>query len=120
MVLPQDSMGLEPSFQDQRSGGIVATHGSNGINGYPSTQGRTYVLDPAAKRRPLSIDGRKGPSQNDLEGMLSSALLDADKEFGLVLHEVDEILKALKSETPDEQTLRVAAHPAVWGAVKRV
>lgn len=52
--------------------------------------------------------------------MLSSALLAADKEFGHVLHEVDEISKALKSEAPDAQTLRVAMHPAVWGAVKQV
>ena len=35
------------------------------------------------------------------------------------LQEVDEISKLLKSDRPDTQTLRVAAHPAVWCAVKQ-
>lgn len=98
----------------------MATNGSKGNNGHHSNQLRPFVLDPAANRRPLSMDGRKGLSQKDLEGMLSSALLAADKEFGHVLHEVDEISKALKSQSPDAKTLRVAMHPAVWGAVRQV
>ena len=98
----------------------MATHSSKGNNGYHTNQAKPLVLDPAANRRPLSMEGRKGLSQKDLEGMLSSALLAADKEFGHVLHEVDEISKALKCQAPDAQTLRVAVHPAVWGAVKQV
>jgi diguanylate cyclase (GGDEF)-like protein len=35
------------------------------------------------------------------------------------LHEVDEISKSLKLGAPDAQTLRAAAHPAVWCAVKQ-
>ena len=44
----------------------------------------------------------------------------ADTEFGQILNEVDEISKLLKSDHPDTQTIRVAAHPAVWCAVKQV
>jgi diguanylate cyclase (GGDEF)-like protein len=43
----------------------------------------------------------------------------ADSEFGQILKEVEEISKLLKSDHPDTQTMRVATHPAVWGAVKQ-
>ncbi|MGC0772065.1 MAG: GGDEF domain-containing protein [Candidatus Acidiferrum sp.] len=43
----------------------------------------------------------------------------ADSEFGQILQEVDEISKLLKSDHPNTQTMRVATHPAVWGAVKQ-
>jgi hypothetical protein len=92
---------------------------SKGTNGHRSNHAKTLVFDPASNRRPFPIDGRKDISQKDLEGMLSSALLAADKEFGHVLHEVDEISKALKTEAPDAQTLRVAVHPAVWARSSR-
>jgi diguanylate cyclase (GGDEF)-like protein len=98
----------------------MAIHGSQGKNGHHATRLRACPPDPATHRKAFVINGRKDPSQKDLEGVLSSALLAADKEFGHVLHEVDEISKALKRETPDAQTLRVAVHPAVWGAVRQV
>ena len=98
----------------------MAIQGSQGKNGHHTSRLRVCLPDSAANRKALVIDGRKGPSQTDLEGELSSALLAADKEFGHILREVDEISKALKSGTPDAQTLRVAAHPAVWGAIKQI
>jgi diguanylate cyclase (GGDEF)-like protein len=98
----------------------MTIQGSKGTNGHRSNHAKALVFDPSGNRRPFPINGQKGVSQKDLEGMLSSALLAADKEFGHVLHEVDEISKALKTEAPDAQTLRVAMHPAVWGAVKQV
>jgi len=98
----------------------MAFHESQGKNGHHTSRLRVCLPDPAANRKAFVFDGRKGTSQKDLEGALSSALLAADKEFGHVLCEVDEISKALKSETPDAQTLRVAVHPAVWGAFKQV
>lgn len=98
----------------------MPAHASQGNNGQHASRLRVCLPDPAANHKPFVIDGRKGASQKDLQGVLSSALLASDKEFGQVLHEVDEISKALRSETPDAQTLRVAAHPAVWGAVKQV
>jgi len=59
------------------------------------------------------------PAESGLAENLSSALRAADAEFGQILHEVEEISKLLKSDHPDTQTMRVAAHPAVWGAVKQ-
>jgi diguanylate cyclase (GGDEF)-like protein len=113
------TLGIEEDFLFSRSGDTMTIPGLKANNGHHAHPARPYVPDPA-NRRVIAMDGRKGPAQKDLEGLLSSALLAADKEFGHVLHEVDEISKALKSEAPDTQTLRVAMHPAVWGAVKQV
>jgi diguanylate cyclase (GGDEF)-like protein len=73
-----------------------------------------------SKRSAVSADARRGPSEKDLEGLLSSALLASDKELGSVVREVDTISKALKSGQPDAEALRVAVHPAVWTAVRHV
>ena len=58
-------------------------------------------------------------SENGLTENLSSALRAADTEFDQILNEVDEISRLLKSDHPDTETMRVAAHPAVWCAVKQ-
>jgi diguanylate cyclase (GGDEF)-like protein len=63
-------------------------------------------------RRPRSVN-------QSLEVALSAALRVADSEFGNILKEVDEISRILKSEEPDKMTLQLAAHPAVWSAVKQ-
>jgi diguanylate cyclase (GGDEF)-like protein len=76
--------------------------------------------DPASKRQGVSREERKLPSDRDLEGWLSSALLASDKELGSVVREVDEISTALKSTVPAAESLRVAGHPAVWGAIRHV
>ncbi len=70
-------------------------------------------------RRVLSVGQWKRSSGKTVEGMLSSALLASDDELGQILHEVEEISKTLKSNDPDNQTLRIAHHPAVWSAVKQ-
>jgi len=64
--------------------------------------------------------GNNGPSQKDLEGSISSALLVADKELGNIVREVDEVSKALRVDAADVQTLRVTSHPAVWSALRHV
>jgi diguanylate cyclase (GGDEF)-like protein len=79
----------------------------------------TYSPNRSFNRRTLSIDLRKHTSEKELEEALSSALLAADNELSQIVHEVDEISRALKAKSPDEQSLRVAAHPAVWSAVKQ-
>jgi diguanylate cyclase (GGDEF)-like protein len=43
----------------------------------------------------------------------------ADSEFGQILQEMDGISKLLKSDQPDTETMRVATHSAVWGAVRQ-
>jgi diguanylate cyclase (GGDEF)-like protein len=66
-----------------------------------------------------SIDRGLHQAQKSLEDSLSGALQAADSEFGNILHEVEEISRILKSDNPDKQILKVAAHPAVWTAVKQ-
>jgi len=80
---------------------------------------RTDLMTQRSKRRALPIDRMVRPAESGLAENLSSALRAADTEFGQILHEVEEISKLLKSDHPDAQTMRVAAHPAVWCAVKQ-
>lgn len=80
----------------------------------------TAELSKQGSNRKVIAMGRKNsPQENGLAENLSSALQAADSEFGQILQEVDEISKLLKSDRPDTQTMRVATHPAVWGAVKQ-
>jgi diguanylate cyclase (GGDEF)-like protein len=65
----------------------------------------------------------RGPREvrdEDLEEVLSSALVATDKELGDVLREMDEISSNLKSEKVDKDLLRAMVHPAVWCAVKHM
>ncbi len=93
-----------------------------GGEGHPTRRGKDskHTDGPPSDRRVVPIERRKGPADRDLEGMLSSALLVTDKELGNVVHEVDEISKALNAGTADAKALREAVHPAVWYAVKHV
>jgi diguanylate cyclase (GGDEF)-like protein len=72
-----------------------------------------------SSRKIIAMGRRNGLAENGLAENLSSALQAADSEFGQILQEVEEISKLLKSDHPDTQTVRVATHPAVWGAVKQ-
>jgi diguanylate cyclase (GGDEF)-like protein len=92
------------------------------LGGNRQQTGRLRICppNPVSPDRGPSRDRRTGPSQRDLEGSLSSALLVADKELGNVVHEVEEISKALKLDATDKHALRVAIHPAVWSAVRHV
>jgi diguanylate cyclase (GGDEF)-like protein len=65
------------------------------------------------------VDQCHGSAEAALEESLSSALLASDRELGQIVREVDEISNTLKSGAPDAQSLRIAQHPAVWGAVKQ-
>jgi diguanylate cyclase (GGDEF)-like protein len=77
------------------------------------------LLPQRSRRRVLSIERKNRPAEEDLEETLSSALRASDAEFGQIVHEVDEISKLLRTSRTDELTIRVAAHPAVWSAVKQ-
>jgi diguanylate cyclase (GGDEF)-like protein len=93
---------------------------SQGNNGHHTGSLRIFLPNPMSNRRAISMREGKGPSERDLEGLLSSALLAGDKELGNIVREVDGISKALKSDATDTQALRVAVHPAVWSAVRHV
>jgi diguanylate cyclase (GGDEF)-like protein len=88
-------------------------------NGSQVTRLRAGLPKHVSNRKVLSMRRKNGPAENGLTENLSSALRASDSEFGQILQEVDEISKLLKSDHPDTQTMRVATHPAVWGAVKQ-
>ena len=93
---------------------------SEGSNGLHKCGPRERLPNPISDRRAITIDECKSNSEKDLEGSLCSALLVADKEIGDVVREVEELSKALRSDPIDMQALRLAAHPAVWSAVRHV
>jgi diguanylate cyclase (GGDEF)-like protein len=88
-------------------------------NGSQAARWKTGLPRQASSRKILTMGRKNGSSENGLTENLSSALRAADSEFGQILREVDEISKLLKSSHPDTRTMRVASHPAVWGAVKQ-
>jgi diguanylate cyclase (GGDEF)-like protein len=92
---------------------------SHSNTGTQSGRIRTDLTTQASRRRILSMDRNKRALETGLTESLSSALRAADTEFGDILHEVDEISNLLRAGHPDAQTARVAAHPAVWSAVKQ-
>jgi diguanylate cyclase (GGDEF)-like protein len=97
-------------------GNTVALQGNTGTQ---TGRFKTDLLTPRSRRRILFVDRKNHPVENGLTENLSSALRAADAEFGQILNEVDEISKLLKSDRLDPQAMSIAAHPAVWGAVKQ-
>ena len=99
--------------------GVMPIRELQAENGSRVTRLRTGLPKNAANHKVLAMRRKNGPAEKGLEKILSSALQVADDELGQILHEVDEISKSLKLDTPATQTLRAAAHPAVWCAVKQ-
>jgi len=67
-----------------------------------------------------SVPPRGRPkSEESLEDMLSSALLVQDKELSGIVHEVDELLKTIKADTPESQAVSNTLQRAVLCAVKQ-
>ncbi len=88
-------------------------------NGAQVLHTKRPLSNETPSRRVLSIGQWKRHSERALEAVLCSALMASDNELGEILREVDEISKTLKSNATDNQTLKIAHHPAVWGAVKQ-
>jgi diguanylate cyclase (GGDEF)-like protein len=80
---------------------------------------RADLVTHRSRRRVLSIERKNSPAEAGLEEILSTALRVSDAELGQILHEVDEISKLLRTDRTNEKTIKVAAHPAVWCAVKQ-
>ena len=87
-------------------------------SGEDARAGRSRITQSSG-RRVIRLDRSLRAADEAIEESLSSALLASDGELDQILHEVEEISKSLKSETPDSKTLRIAQHPAVWGAVRQ-
>ena len=84
-----------------------------------SARSTTELSKQIANRKVVTMGRKNGVPESGLAENLSSALQAADSEFGQILQEVEQISRLLKSGHPDTQTMRVATHPAVWGAVKQ-
>jgi diguanylate cyclase (GGDEF)-like protein len=97
----------------------MPTPGLHADKSSQATRLKTELPKQISNRKVLTMGRKNGPVENGLAENLSSALQASDSEFGQILQEVDEISKLLKSDHPDMQTVRVATHPAVWGAVKQ-
>jgi len=96
-------------------------HGLHGRTQHHASRSAHKTKDEAKKGgRVVPITRRKGPADKDLEGLLSSAMIVADKELGNVVHEVDAISNALRSGAASPEELRKSVHPAVWYAVRHV
>jgi diguanylate cyclase (GGDEF)-like protein len=106
-------------FLSLLGGGVMPMPESQVENGPQVARLRTALPKQIANRKVIAMGRKNGPRENGLAESLSSALQAADSEFGQILQEVDEISRLLKSDHPDTQTMRVATHPAVWGAVKQ-
>jgi diguanylate cyclase (GGDEF)-like protein len=100
-------------------GGVMPIPESQVENGPQVARLKTGFLKQTANRKVIAMGRKNGAGEIGLAESLSSALQAADSEFGQILQEVDEISRLLKSDHPDTQTMRVATHPAVWGAVKQ-
>jgi diguanylate cyclase (GGDEF)-like protein len=114
---------VEPDVEEMLSSALLGDIGGTQAsrNDADSNSERAGAEAPALVRngKVLSVAGRGRLVEQDVEEMLSSALLASDSELGGILREVDEITKGLDASDPDKQTLRVAIHPAVWGAVRQ-
>jgi diguanylate cyclase (GGDEF)-like protein len=95
---------------------LPISEGGNGTQGAGST---TAVSNQTSKRKVLSMDRGKRTTEKDLDVMLYTALLSADSELGQIVREIDAISNGLRSDILDANFHRVAAHPAVWCAVKQ-
>lgn len=97
---------------------VRSVQGNNG--GHTSGLKIATPSDTLVRRRSVAALKPVGPSDEDLEEVLTSALLASDKQLGNIVRQVDEISKALKSGETDPEALKVAVHPAVWCAVRHV
>ena len=82
---------------------------------------KTSYRTPAPNRRSSqSILARVRPkSEESLEEMLTSTLLVQDKELAGIIHEVDELLRNIKGDTPQSQAVSSALQRTVLCAVKQ-
>lgn len=97
---------------------MQTTSGSDRVQTSQPNNPTTRDPNFATNRKPLPFKLRRNVADKDLEGNLVSALLSTDKDLGHILEELDRISGALKAGKPVDEALRVAAHPAVWYAVK--
>lgn len=72
-----------------------------------------------SNRRVRSLEKWNPNSEDSVDDVLSSALLAQDKELARVLHEVENLSKTLKSESPGARTLSNTLRRTLMCAVKQ-
>jgi diguanylate cyclase (GGDEF)-like protein len=80
---------------------------------------RRSASNQTSNHRVLRMDLRRPKSAESVDEILSSALLAQDKELAHLVHEVDEILKTLKSDAPETRAVSNALQRTVLCAVKQ-
>jgi diguanylate cyclase (GGDEF)-like protein len=98
----------------------MPARGLQGLNVHRASALRVCPPEMTLNHKTLTTLRRVDPSDQDLEDLLSSALLASDKQLNDVVKQVDEIARSLKSGEIDTEALRVAVHPAVWCAVRHL
>jgi diguanylate cyclase (GGDEF)-like protein len=94
-------------------------HHPRGSDGAHAAPFRPSASIDTSSLKVFPMDRWKRPSKENLEEMLSPALLAGDSELGRIVHEMEEISNTLKSATPDTQVLSNALRLAVWWAVRQ-
>jgi len=88
------------------AGGATGSHGLRTSAITQTVRLRILTQDRAPGRNILSVERVKGKLENPVDEMPSSSPLGQNKELALILQEVEQISKALTSESADIQTLR--------------
>ena len=78
---------------------------------------KTRVLDRLPAH--VVVHRNRSKSGETLEDMLSAALLVQDKELAGIVHEVDDLLKKIKPDTPETQAVSSTLQRTVLCAVKQ-
>lgn len=77
------------------------------------------TFNQAPRRKLFAIKRKRLQSEGSLDELLSSALLAQDQDLAHIVRDVDEVLKTLKSDSPDTQAVSNTLQRAVLCVVKR-
>jgi diguanylate cyclase (GGDEF)-like protein len=95
---------------------LAANDSRDGNDIRKNTDG-THSRDWDSRQKIVSMASPK--PRESLDEMLSSALLDQDKEFAGIVREVEDLLKTVKPQTPETQAVGNALQRIVLCAVKQ-
>jgi diguanylate cyclase (GGDEF)-like protein len=102
-----------------RSVSAVATNRRQAGEVRQNTRSRVSPQNQMSPQKILNLDRRKPDLEESREKTVSSTLMTHDRELVRILHELDQISQALKSEPHDAEFLRNALQRAVQCAAKQ-
>src|SRR6266478_6608284 len=89
------------------------------VEGTRNMRSRISPRNEISEQKILSVDRRKPNLEDSREKVASSTLITHDRELARILHELDQISEALKSEPHDAESLRNTLQRTVQCAVKQ-